>query len=760
MSGFTIEVTTTGASEVFTLPTVSGYSYNATVYWGDTTNSSITSWDDVDKAHTYASAGTYNIEIIGQFDAWSVNNISPTKTQITDIITWGDSGDFDGFAYLTSGFHGCSNINSFGTNKIIAKSGLVSLGALFYGCSIPSTIPSGFLDNCTNIQSIGYLFFLCNSLTSIPSDLLSSTAAALTNIGSAFRSCISLTSIPSGLFDGCINVTDASNIFNACTSITSIPDGLFDDMTSLTTLYRCFRSCSNLESIPDGLFRNNTACVNFSESFIVCGKLKMNPFVFYNNGEQSSRFLNKSIDFTNFYYLTGFTGDQGQAPDLYNCNFGTGTPVKTNCFFGNSLSSLVNYNNIPSDWGGTAYAGTPPVISSASSSKMIDGTTATIYGSGFESSGLSIYLSDNEDFSEATNVLQSDISHSSDTEASFVVDIGSFATGQTVYIYLVTSLSQTNDYGYGSQAWIELVDDLEQSQYVLSGATIGDIVDYVESVNAAVYSLSGNTIDDILDGIDDVIAASYSLSGNAIGDILDSIDALSASAYIITGNAIDDNDWQLSRIPLITESDACETIKNKIGEILALEFLSQQQQAVALGLDSTPYNILVYIERSNPFEHFLNGSEQSVINVWFDGDRIVERRSNSLTRQCYNGTFNIDCYASKKTITTGSSQTPGDMSSAEEANRIARIVRRILMHPTYIKLGTTDGSVWDRKITQRETFQPREQSIQKVYGVRLTLEVDYNEVVTLSEQPTIETLYITLQHEIDGLVRASLKMEV
>ena len=73
MEAFVMKIQTTTANTVFTLPTRSVYTYNATVLWGDGTQSNITG-HNINNAKTYATAGTYNIEIKGTFDAIYFNN--------------------------------------------------------------------------------------------------------------------------------------------------------------------------------------------------------------------------------------------------------------------------------------------------------------------------------------------------------------------------------------------------------------------------------------------------------------------------------------------------------------------------------------------------------------------------------------------------------------------------------------------------------------------------------------------------------------
>jgi hypothetical protein len=115
-----------------------------------------------------------------------------------------------------------------------------------------------------------------------------------------------------------------------------------------------FSGCVSLETIPENLFRYNTAVsmYGFAQTFKDCDKLRLNRNIFYADGEESTRFLDQSPDFTQCFQRDNFTGVQGSAPDLWVCDFGTGTPVTTQCFngAGNSLTSLDNYSDIPAGW--------------------------------------------------------------------------------------------------------------------------------------------------------------------------------------------------------------------------------------------------------------------------------------------------------------------------------------------------------------------------------------------------------------------------
>ena len=66
---FTINTNNTSTGSTtntqFKLPLVSSLPLNAVVDWGDNTTDTITTWNQAQTTHTYASAGTYTIKITG-----------------------------------------------------------------------------------------------------------------------------------------------------------------------------------------------------------------------------------------------------------------------------------------------------------------------------------------------------------------------------------------------------------------------------------------------------------------------------------------------------------------------------------------------------------------------------------------------------------------------------------------------------------------------------------------------------------------------
>lgn len=370
--GFTTRWTVAGdeAARTITLPLVNsgGAAYNCTVNWGDGTASTITAYNDANRSHTYASDGTYDVEIRGQCEGWSVNAYAD-KDKVVGVLFWGDRPAFSGFKYLIGAFYAAQKFVSTGYGAIMpVGTSLVDLGYFVSGSRVARQLSSDMLRFCANVTNMGGFMSNCLYPGTIPPDFV--------------RYCTSLTSV----YDAFSN-----------NQITSIPPDLL-------------RYCPNL--------------TNCGYAFSGNSQMTLNADCFYRNGEQATRFLGKTMNFQRCFYRSGaFTGVQGTAPDLWNCDFGetitldvapetdwdggdvitgqtsgatalvvakvsalvykikkhfgtfaldevvgvtgdptkladqgakkptfTGTPVSTGCFSGHSIASLSNYADIPADW--------------------------------------------------------------------------------------------------------------------------------------------------------------------------------------------------------------------------------------------------------------------------------------------------------------------------------------------------------------------------------------------------------------------------
>ena len=218
-----------------------------TIDWGDGQTSVVTAYNDVNRSHTYASAGVYTIKVAGV----ASNAFS--------------------FAYETRLI---SLISGFPENMC---PGVGNLGDLFSNCTnLTGSIPEDLFANCPNAWGFAYTFNYCRNLTgSIPEGLFANCTKA-SNFNYTFAYCEKLTgSIPEGLFANCPDVASFAGTFRGCGGLTgSIPEGLFANCPDAGTFSQTFWNCSNLTgSIPEGLFVNCPNVGSFESTFYYCTSL-------------------------------------------------------------------------------------------------------------------------------------------------------------------------------------------------------------------------------------------------------------------------------------------------------------------------------------------------------------------------------------------------------------------------------------------------------------------------------------------------------
>ncbi|MBT7609767.1 MAG: BspA family leucine-rich repeat surface protein, partial [Bacteriovoracaceae bacterium] len=119
---------TTLSPQPITLPLKDGYNYNFEVDWGDgTTVDTITSFDQAEATHRYATAGIYTITMTGLLEAWSFNNLGD-KLKITSVTDFGDMG----WINLNGAFSGCTNLTAFAGGDTAA---VTDMSAMFAGAT-------------------------------------------------------------------------------------------------------------------------------------------------------------------------------------------------------------------------------------------------------------------------------------------------------------------------------------------------------------------------------------------------------------------------------------------------------------------------------------------------------------------------------------------------------------------------------------------------------------------------------------------------
>jgi len=193
------------------------------VDWGDGSQSQITSTSDADRFHTYASAGTYDIEINGFLSGFRVDNNSTYRSLYRAVIQWGNVG------LITVSFYGCNNLTSIPSSGFTGLNSVINWNNTFRSTGLTS-IPAGMFDESTLAQTFVDTF----SYTSI-------------------------TSVPNNLFDNNTLVYSFSSVFNACTSLTTIPYELFRYNTGVVNFGSTFRNCRSLQNLPTFQYNQNVS---------------------------------------------------------------------------------------------------------------------------------------------------------------------------------------------------------------------------------------------------------------------------------------------------------------------------------------------------------------------------------------------------------------------------------------------------------------------------------------------------------------------
>lgn len=141
---FTLEFRTTTPSESITLPFTNYGTYNAVVDWGDSSQSTITAYNDADRVHTYAAAGTYEVSITGTIGGWSFETVSDSKSNLYDVKNWGSVG----VVSFSGGFYDCNNLTVSATDDAGMGGTVTNMSNMFSYCPLANPDTSSWtVDN-------------------------------------------------------------------------------------------------------------------------------------------------------------------------------------------------------------------------------------------------------------------------------------------------------------------------------------------------------------------------------------------------------------------------------------------------------------------------------------------------------------------------------------------------------------------------------------------------------------------------------------
>jgi surface protein len=224
------------ASNQIKLPLDSGGFYNFTVDWGDGTSDLITSWNQPETLHTYATAGTYTIGIVGTIQEWSFgNSIVNDNEKLLSISSWG----FLEFGLVSDqNFLSCVNLDLSGVTDIPNLSASVMFNNAFFNCTSLTTINRSNEWDTSNIVSMFATFAGC---TNFNSDISSWDVSDVVDMSSMFLGCTLFNSNISG-WNTALN-TSMAFMFSNCSSFNQ-PIGAWNT-SSVTDMQHAFLSATS-----------------------------------------------------------------------------------------------------------------------------------------------------------------------------------------------------------------------------------------------------------------------------------------------------------------------------------------------------------------------------------------------------------------------------------------------------------------------------------------------------------------------------------
>jgi surface protein len=255
----TIDTTQPGsASDTFILRLWNGTT-NMTVYWGDGNSDVITTYNQTELTHVYASSGTYQISCDGSFVG--TEYYGGDKLKIMSIDNWGSNV----FGKMLYSFTGCSNMVGNYTD-VPNTSNVASMANMFRGCTNFNsdvsfdtsnvTSMANMFDGCTNFNQpisfdtssatssgLTYLFSGCTNFD----QPISFDTSNVTKLTAMFRYCSSLNSTIT--FSDTSNVTDIASMFNGCTNFNQ---PISFDTSSVSIMYQAFYGSTNFNQDVSG----------------------------------------------------------------------------------------------------------------------------------------------------------------------------------------------------------------------------------------------------------------------------------------------------------------------------------------------------------------------------------------------------------------------------------------------------------------------------------------------------------------------------
>jgi surface protein len=311
------------------LPLKSDGVYNFTVNWGDGNSDTITTWNQAETTHTYASAGTYIITINGSCQGFAFESTGD-RGKILSITSFGSVifGNYAGTQVVPGGiFGGCYNLDLSVVTDTPILSTMNTLSFMFYNCTNLTTINNVNSWNTSAITDMSNMF---RNATNFDQSLNGWDVSSVTTMREMF--------LGTDNFNGDISSWDVGNVTNMRFMFGWAP--LFNqnigswDVSSVTNMI--------------GMFQNNPAPFTASAFNQDIGSWNVSNVTFMQQMFANARTFNQNIGSWNVSSVTDmgsmFAGSPFNQP-IGNWNVSNVTNMSG--MFGNSTSfnqSIGNWN--------------------------------------------------------------------------------------------------------------------------------------------------------------------------------------------------------------------------------------------------------------------------------------------------------------------------------------------------------------------------------------------------------------------------------
>jgi surface protein len=136
------------------LPLISTGTYNFIVDWGDGSTDKITSWNQAQTTHTYATSGVYQMTITGTIYGFRFNNTGD-RLKLLSIQKWGTAFRLGA---TDSHFSGCENLQLNQVEDVLDLTNTTSFANIFLNCHSLTTINNVNGWNTSNITTMASAF--------------------------------------------------------------------------------------------------------------------------------------------------------------------------------------------------------------------------------------------------------------------------------------------------------------------------------------------------------------------------------------------------------------------------------------------------------------------------------------------------------------------------------------------------------------------------------------------------------------------------